>query len=161
VIDGVPVGRAITDVMPDIAAEPGSQLHEGSVIVVIATDAPLSSVQLSRLARRAGLGLARTGSISANTSGDIIIAFSTANTIPLAPTEALLRVTLLATDVMDPLFQAVIEATEEAVLNALCAGRTMQGVRGNVVYELPYDRLARAFADRAAQLARLAPQPSR
>jgi len=153
VVDGVPVGRVMTDLMPETGAPaPGSDLHEGSVIVVIATDAPLSSVQLKRLARRGGLGLARTGSISANTSGDIIIAFSTANVIPLAPTEIPLRVSLLPSDLVDPLFQGVVEATEEAVLNAICAGVTMLGVRGNVVHGLPYDRLARAFEEHGRRL---------
>src|SRR6185436_1759111 len=85
-VAGVPVGREITDLMPQVArdAGPASAInldHEGSVIVVIATDAPLSSRQLERLAARAALGLARTGSTSGNTSGDIFVAFSTANTV--------------------------------------------------------------------------------
>jgi len=116
VIDGVPAGQTLTDLMPKIAPTMSSdESHEGSVIVVAATDAPLSSRQLERLARRGALGLARTGSISANTSGDIIIAFSTANVVPMKGARPTLALAQLPTDSVDPLFQAVIEATEEAV----------------------------------------------
>jgi D-aminopeptidase len=147
VVDGVPVGREIPDLLPVIrtpgaaAAEP-----EGSIIIVVATDAPLGSRQLERLARRAALGLARTGSISGNTSGDIFIAFSTANLVPLERPPRVLTAQLLSTDQMNPLFRAVVEATEEAILNALCKAETMTGVDGNTVYALPYDRLAQVMA---------------
>jgi D-aminopeptidase len=147
VVDGVPVGREIPDLLP-LLASPRAQdgEPEGSVIVVIATDAPLSSRQLERLARRAALGLARTGSTSGNSSGDIFIAFSTANVVPLADPPRTFTATLLSTDAIDPLFRAVVEATEEAVLNALCKAETMTGIDGNTVYALPYDRLAQAMA---------------
>jgi len=142
----VPVGRAIKEDLPALAGADVNPAHEGSVIVVIGTDAPLSSRQLERLARRAALGLARTGSVSGNTSGDIFIAFSTANAIPQGDSPTLLDVKLLSTDAMNPLFQAVVESTEEAVVNALTKAATMTGIDGNTVYELPYDRLADVMA---------------
>jgi D-aminopeptidase len=140
-IDGVPVGREITDQLPIT-----NDGKEGSIVVVIATDAPVSSVQLERIARRAGLGLARTGSTSGNSSGDLFIAFSTANVIPLRGSEKELNIRFLTTDHVEPLFRATVEATEEAILNALTMGKTMQGANGNVAYQLPYDRLATIMA---------------
>ena len=147
-IDGVPVGRDLTDQLP--VASNGLPLandgKEGSIIVVIATDAPVSSVQLERIARRAGLGLARTGSTSGNSSGDLFLAFSTANVIPLRGSEKELKIRFLTTDHVEPLFRATVEATEEAILNALTMGKTMEGVNGRVAYQLPYDRLATIMA---------------
>ena len=153
-IAGVPVGREITDLTPETSSGSGAAAdinldHEGSVIVVIATDAPLSSRQLERLASRAALGLARTGSTSGNTSGDIFIAFSTANTIPQSTTSRTLSATFISpesTASLNPLFQAVVEATEESVLNALMKAETMIGINGNRVHALPYDRLKAVMA---------------
>jgi len=153
-VGGVPVGREITDLMPEThrGAGPAADInleHEGSVIVVIATDAPLSSRQLDRLASRAALGLARTGSTSGNTSGDIFIAFSTANTVPQSTTSRTLSATFVSpesTETLNPLFQAVVEATEESVLNALTKAATMTGINGNRVHALPYDRLKAVMA---------------
>ena len=146
-IDGVPVGREIRDAMPDITSNAGiDPAHEGSVIVVVATDAPLSSRQLERVARRASLGLARTGTASGNTSGDIILAFSTGNALPMNAPTRVLDATLLSTDHVDPIFRATVEATEEAVVNALMKAETMTGINGNTVYALPYDRLRQVMA---------------
>jgi D-aminopeptidase len=153
-IAGVPVGREITDLMVETPRAAGAAPdinvdHEGSVIVVVATDAPLSSRQLERLASRVALGLARTGSTSGNTSGDIFIAFSTANTVPQSTPSRTVSATFIspeATDALNPLFQAVVEATEEAVLNALMKADTMTGINGNRVHALPYDRLKAAMA---------------
>jgi D-aminopeptidase len=151
-IAGVPVGREISDLTPQIQREGAAVInvdHEGSVIVVIATDAPLSSRQLSRLASRAALGLARTGSTSGNTSGDIFVAFSTANAVPQSAESRTLTSTFVSpesTSTLNPLFQAVVEATEESVLNALAKAQTMTGINGNRVYELPYDRLKTVMA---------------
>jgi D-aminopeptidase len=154
-IDGVPVGRELADQVP--VASNGLPIpadgKEGSVIVVIATDAPVSSVQLERIARRAGLGLARTGSTSGNSSGDLFIAFSTSNVIPLRGSEKELNIRFLTTDHVEPLFRATVEATEEAVLNALTMGKTMEGVSGHVAYQLPYDRLATIMAKYGRPLA--------
>jgi L-aminopeptidase/D-esterase-like protein len=153
VIAGVPVGREITDLMPEITREGAADAinvdHEGSVIVVVATDAPLSSRQLDRLASRVTLGLARTGSTSGNTSGDIFIAFSTANAVPQSADSRTLSATFISpesTATLNALFQAVIESTEEAVLNALARAETMTGINGNRVHALPYDRVRALMA---------------
>jgi D-aminopeptidase len=148
VIDGVPVGRELAkELLPEVKAEgqPNAD-HEGSVIAIVATDAPLSSRQLERVARRAALGLARTGTYSGNTSGDIFLAFSTANVIPQQNTPKTLNVTLLSTDEINPIFRAVVEATEESVINAMTKAETMTGINGNTVHALPYDRLAAVMA---------------
>jgi L-aminopeptidase/D-esterase-like protein len=146
-VDGVPVGRELRELMPEVKTTGQPHIdHEGSVIVVIATDAPLSSRQLERLGRRAALGLARTGTYSGNTSGDIFIAFSTANVVPQNNTPKVLDVKLLSTDEINPLFRAVVEATEESVLNAMMKAETMTGINGNTVHALPYDRLATIMA---------------
>ena len=119
--------------------------RDGSVIVVLATDAPVSSRQLERMARRATLGLARTGTWSGNGSGDIFIAFSTANRFEAGerPVERTIR--WYDPGRMDPLFAATVEAVEEAVLNALMKAETMTGVNGRTVEALPYDRLRDAL----------------
>jgi D-aminopeptidase len=148
-IAGVPVGREMTDLTPETNRRGGAAAdinldHEGSVIVVVATDAPLSSRQLERLASRAALGLARTGSTSGNTSGDIFIAFSTGNTVPQSSDSRTVSATFVSpesTATLNPLFQAVVEATEESVLNALMKADTMVGINGNRVHALPYERL--------------------
>jgi D-aminopeptidase len=142
-IDGVAVGRELSELVPVAANRMplANDGKEGSIIIVVATDAPVSSVQLQRIARRAGMGLARTGSTSGNSSGDLFIAFSTANVIPLGGSEKELNIRLLTTDHIEPIFRATAEATEEAILNALTMGRTMEGVNGHVAYQIPYDRL--------------------
>ena len=112
----------------------------GSIIVIVATDAPLLPHQLKRIARRVTLGLGRLGSISGNGSGDIFIAFSTANGgAGLAKKSA--NVQTLANGQMDPLFEATVQATEEAVVNAMIAAKTMTGINGHTVEALPHDRL--------------------
>ncbi len=138
-IAGVPVGREIPDLRPKIEREDG-----GSIIVVIATDAPLVPHQLKRVAERASLGIGRTGGIGSNSSGDIFIAFSTANA-DAARGVALANVAMLPNDWINPLFTATIQATEEAIVNAMVAAETMEGVNGNTVYALPHDRLRTAL----------------
>jgi len=134
-IAGVPVGREITDLRP----ARGSQ-GEGSIIVVVATDAPLLPQQLKRLARRVPLGVARVGGLGTNGSGDIFIAFSTAN--PGADVgRDVVQVEMLPNRRMNGLIQATVQATEEAIVNALIAGETITGINGNTVYGLPHDRL--------------------
>lgn len=153
-IAGVPIGREISDLLPETHRGDGPAAdvnvdHEGSVIVVMATDAPLSSRQLERLVSRAALGLARTGSTSGNTSGDIFVAFSTANTVPQSSTSGTVSATFISpesTATLNPLFQAAVEATEESVVNALMKAETMTGINGNRVYAIPYDRLSAALA---------------
>jgi D-aminopeptidase len=112
----------------------------GSIIVVVATDAPLLPHQMKRIARRVTLGLGRLGSISGNDSGDIFIAFSTANAgVGLAQKSA--SVQMLANGQMNSLFEATVQATEEAVVNAMIAAKTMTGINGHMVEALPHDRL--------------------
>jgi len=138
-VAGVPVGQEITDLMPRRGGE-AVQRHQGghSIIVVVATDAPLIPRQCERLARRVTLGLGRNGSISENGSGDIFIAFSTANHVRHWGPD--LKRLGMVTDIT-PLFGGVVDATEEAVINALVAGETMVGRDGNTVYGLPHARL--------------------
>jgi L-aminopeptidase/D-esterase-like protein len=138
-IAGVPVGREISDLMPELhSLDPGP--GAGSIIAVVATDAPLLAHQLKRLARRVPLGIARLGGVGADNSGDIFLAFSTAN--PGAARRASpVQVEMLPNHQMTPLFEATIQATEEAIVNALVAAQTMSGINGNTVYALPPDRL--------------------
>ena len=132
-ITGVPIGKEI----------PGSVYKEdtGSCIAVVATDAPLLPNQLKRLARRVSIGLARTGTISGNGSGDLFIAFSTANKNVWAADQVTHSVQTVPNDLIDPIFGAVVEATEEAVVNALIDNQTMTGAGNHRVEALPHDRL--------------------
>ena len=132
-IAGVPVGKEISEgaFRPD---------EDGSIIVVIATDAPVLPHQLKRLARRASLGLGRMGSISGDGSGDLFVAFSAANAVPTEPKKSGV-VQLMNTEDLGPVFAGVVEATEEAIVNALVAGETMTGRDGHVVRGLPHEPL--------------------
>jgi D-aminopeptidase len=132
-VDGVPVGREIADLMP-------LEHHEGSCIVVMATDAPLSARQCERMAKRCSLGLAVTGSYAGDSSGEFMVAFTTAHRVPRV-TEAPVPVTTVGNDAMFQLFEAAVDATAEAVLNSLCAATTTQGRDGGRVHALPLDRL--------------------
>jgi D-aminopeptidase len=137
-IDGVPVGREIgPDIVPSHRDIPRDA---GSIIVVLATDAPLLPIQCQRLARRATTGLAWVGGIGFNSSGDIFLAFATGNHVHHG--EAISTVRMLSPDNMNTLFQAAAEATEEAILNALTAAETMSGFAGRTAHALPLDRLA-------------------
>jgi D-aminopeptidase len=138
-IAGVPVGREIPEDPAYASAErPG--VEAGSIIIVVGTDAPLLPHQLKRLARRAALGLGRNGSISGNGSGDLFIAFSTANPGAFR-TEGTASLTMLPNDRIDPLFEATVQATEESVVNALVAAETTTGRDGHRAIALPHDRL--------------------
>lgn len=139
-VAGVPVGQEIPDLMPARGGSEDGEDRDGSIIVIVATDAPLLPHQLKRLARRVPMGLARVGSISSNGSGDIFVAFSTANTATLSD-EGTSEITMLSNSRMTPLFAAVIQATEESIVNALVAGENMTGINYNTVYALPHDRL--------------------
>lgn len=137
-IDGVPVGREIgTNIVPSPRDAPR---EAGSIIVILATDAPLLPIQCQRLARRATTGLAWVGGIGFNGSGDIFLAFATGNHVRQG--EAIVPLRMLAPEQMNPLFQAAAEATEEAILNALTAAETMTGFAGHTAHALPLDRLA-------------------
>ena len=156
-VDGVPVGAEIGSMRSPARGarraswrpgprHPGS----GSIIIVIATDAPLLPYQLERVAQRAGLGLARAGGTGGHTSGDLFIAFATGNRLPAEDED---HPELLAYDVrtvgdivIDALFDATIEATEEAIINALVAAETMVGRDGMTAHALPHDRLLEVMA---------------
>src|ERR1700722_193864 len=138
-IAGVPIGREI----PESAAYSSGffgEVDRGSIIVVVATDAPLLSHQLKRLARRVSLGLGRNGSISGNGSGDIFVAFSTANS-GAAAADHLVDLKMLPNDLIEPLFASTVQATEEAVVNAMVAAETMTGIENHKVIALPHDKL--------------------
>ena len=138
-VAGVPVGREIQGFTPKIRfGEPKE--GSGSIIVVVATNAPLLPHQLDRIARRVPLGIGRVGGNGENTSGDIFIAFSTANP-GAANRSKTQRLTMLPNDLINPLFYATAQATEEAILNALVSAKTMVGINGNTVYQLPHDQL--------------------
>ncbi len=136
-IRGIEIGKKI----------PGAvyKKETGSIIIVIATDAPLLPHQLKRLARRASLGLARTGSVSGNGSGDLFIAFSTANPHAADSSPPTRTIETMPNDLMDPLFTATVEATEEAIINALVDNHDMTGRDDHKVPALPHDRLREIF----------------
>jgi L-aminopeptidase/D-esterase-like protein len=139
-VRGVPVGREIpVEQAPRSARGEAASDDVGSIIIVVATDAPLLPTQLERLARRATMGLARTGSSSGNYSGDIFLAFSTANAE--ATKKPMATVQLFSNDLIGPLFEATAQATEEAILNAMVGAETMTGIDGRKVTALPHDRL--------------------
>jgi D-aminopeptidase len=143
-VAGVPVGREIgCDRVPCLSRPPAPAAaagRDGSIIVAVATDAPLMAHQLKRLARRVSLGIARTGGTSGNSSGDIFIAFSTANRGAGRSKDAA-TVSMLPNDRIDPLFEATVQATEEAIVNALVAAETMTGRDGHRSVAIPHDLL--------------------
>ncbi len=140
-IAGVPIGQEIPDLLPTRDTIP---TERGSIIIVIATDAPLLPHQLKRIAKRASLGVGRLGGTGGNTSGDIFIAFSTANPGAARP-DSTRALTMLPNERISPLFEATIQATEEAIVNAMVAAETMSGADGLRVYALPHDRLRAAL----------------
>ncbi len=158
-VAGVPIGREIPDLLPCDARLPDGTLagrndcasgrgedsgDQGSIIVVVATDAPLLPHQLKRVVKRAALGIGRMGGIGGDSSGDILIAFSTAN--PGADVaDHIVTVQGLPNDQINPVFEATIDATSEAILNAMLAAETMTGADGRRVYALPHDRLLAAL----------------
>ena len=150
-IDGVRVGEQITDLMP-------VEHTEGSCVVIVATDAPLLPHQLRRVAQRAGMGLARTGSTASNGSGEQMLAFSTANRIPVRTADPVVDVRAVADArpgdpwLLGELFAATIEATDEAVVNALVAAETIVGRDGNTLFAMPVDRVL-PMMERAGRLA--------
>ena len=135
IVAGVPVGKEISDLQPEFHKEVEK---EGSILIVIATDAPLLSQQLKRVAKRAALGVARTGGVSTNSSGDLFIAFSTAVPVPAGMHQ---QWSTLRNDALDPLLAATPQAIEEAIINALVAAKTMEGIDNNTFYALPHERL--------------------
>ena len=136
-IAGVPVGKEITDLQRE-RGKPDD--GKGSIIVVVATDAPLLPHQLKRIVKRVSLGIGNMGGRGENSSGDIFIAFSTANP-EISKTSGLAQLAMLPNEAINPLFRATVNATEEAIVNAMIAAETMKGVNGNTAYAIPHDRL--------------------
>ena len=142
-VAGMPVGEVLAEKMKHL---PRRQNSYGSIIAVVATDAPLLPHQLSRLCKRVGLGIGRVGSYAAHGSGEIVVGFSTANVIPRRTRKMVYKMKILLDQRLDPLYEAVMEATEEAILNSMCMATEMTGVNGNYVPALPLDDV-RAFID--------------
>ena len=138
-IAGVPVGKEITDLMPRDSYEKNHE-GDGSIIVVIATDAPLLAHQMKRLARRVPMGVGKVGGYGHDGSGDIFIAFSTANS-NVAFSDGTVNVEMLPNWMISPLFEATVQAVEEAIVNTLVAAETMEGINNNKVWALPHGRL--------------------
>jgi L-aminopeptidase/D-esterase-like protein len=151
-IAGVPVGREMPEDAP-FTAEYGPSNELGSIIVVIATDAPLLPTQLKRVAKRAAMGVARTGGTAGNGSGDIFVAFSTANGAAAAADSGLQTVSFLPNDALDGIFEATVLATEEAIVNAMVAARTMRGADGHTLVAIDHARL-RAILEKYNRLER-------
>jgi D-aminopeptidase len=143
-IAGVPVGKELQDTLglildgKPVGISSAPRQETGSIIVVVATDAPLLPNQLKRIAQRVPLGITRTGGIGGNGSGDIFIAFSTANPEAFS-NDSVSTVSFLPNDLINPLFEATIQATEESIINALVAGKTMSGINGNKVFGMPVE----------------------
>lgn len=147
VVSGVPVGRLYDGSAAGPPPQPGQS--EGSIIIVVATDAPLDGRQLNRLAKRAALGLARTGSTARHGSGDFILAFSTANVIPHYPQKRTYALTHLADTHLNPVITVTVEATEEAVINALTAATTVVGRDNYRVEAISLSRLRAILGTRS------------
>jgi len=142
-IAGVPVGMELLDTLNNelkIPPQSYRQEGDGSIIVVVATDAPILPHQLKRIAQRVSLGIGNVGGYGQNGSGDIFIAFSTANSTAFQRND-FSKVSMLPNDLMNPLFESTVQATEEAIINAMVAAETMEGINGNKSYALPHDLL--------------------
>lgn len=142
-INGVPVGKHLTSDAPFTNGENPFRQDDGSLIVILATNAPLLPHQLKRLAKRATIGMSRTGSLGGNGSGDIFLAFSTANHGAANPTSGVAAIEALSNEHIDPLLSASAYATEEAIINALVAAETMTGRDDLTIKALPHDELRR------------------
>ncbi len=138
-VAGVAVGQAL---LPDYSGVNKRVHNAGSIICVVATDAPLLPSQITRLCKRAALGIGRTGSFAAHGSGEIIVGFSTANKVPRESTGMTTNLHVLLDPACDGLYEAVVECTEEAIINALCMGGDMEGQSGHFAPGLPLDRLS-------------------
>jgi D-aminopeptidase len=137
-VDGAPVGEMLEPAYRD----PRRERNAGSIITVLATDAPLLSPQLVRLCKRAALGIGRIGSFAAHGSGEIVVGFSTVNRVPRQTSKMTATLEVLLDEACDPLYEAVVEGTEEAIVNALCMADEMRGQSGHLAPALPLDRLS-------------------
>lgn len=136
IITGVPVGKLLKDDWPVI----NTKEKDGSIIVVIATDAPLLPAQLKMVAKRASIGVAKTGGLGRNSSGDIFLAFSTV--VPIQNSKTTMETwAVLPKEQLDKVYQATVQATEEAIINALVAAKTMKGINDNTIYAIPHKKM--------------------
>ena len=142
-LGGLPIGLLVEKEYRQVHKRGGDY---GSIIVVVATDAPLVSHQLGRVAKRAALGIARTGTCAAHGSGEIVLAFSTGNRLPRTSTRRVQHMDVLSDEHLDPIFRATIDATEEAIANALCMAGDIIGVNHHLAPALPLDRVRDAVA---------------
>jgi D-aminopeptidase len=142
-VGGLPLGEVLEE---RFEKHHRRQDSYGSIIAVVATDAPLLPNQISRLCKRVGLGIGRVGSYAAHGSGEIVVGFSTANIIPRRTKKMVTKVKLLLDQRLDPLYEAVMEATEEAILNAMCMAGPMTGINGHTCPALPLDEVRRFVA---------------
>jgi D-aminopeptidase len=164
-VAGMPIGTLLEPLFEGVAKRTVSY---GSIIAVLATDAPLNSHQLGRVSKRVGLGIGRAGSIAAHGSGEIVLAFSTANKIPRTTHKLVYHLRVLVDQRLNPIYEAAIEATEEAILNSLCMARDMDGANGNFAPALPLaevkdivERSAFKMAQRPQPVSALPPIPPR
>jgi D-aminopeptidase len=139
-VGGLPVGEVLVEKFKNL---PKRGQTYGSIIAVVATDAPLLSHQINRLCKRVALGIGRVGSYAAHGSGEIVVGFSTANIIPRRTQKMVYKLKILLDQRLDPLYEAMMEATEEAILNAMCMATSMKGVNDNFVPALPLDEVRR------------------
>lgn len=142
-VAGMPVGEVLAEKLRDM---PRRVQSYGSIIAVVATDAPLLPHQIHRLCKRVSLGIGRVGSYAAHGSGEIVVGFSTANVIPRRTRKMVYKMKILLDQRLDPLYEAVMEATEEAILNSMCMATETGGVHGHLVPALPLDEVSR-FVD--------------
>ncbi len=142
-VGGLPVGEVLAERFREM---PRRQQSYGSIIAVVATNAPLLANQMNRLCKRVALGIGRVGSYAAHGSGEIVVGFSTANVIPRRTQKMVAKLKILLDQRLDPLYEAVMEATEEAILNSMCMAGPMDGINGNVVPALPLSEV-RTFVD--------------
>ncbi|MBX5480384.1 MAG: P1 family peptidase [Myxococcaceae bacterium] len=140
---GLPIGEFLAERYRDL---PRRTISYGSIIAVAATDAPLLPHQINRLCKRVALGIGRVGSYAGHGSGEIVVGFSTANIVPRRTQKMVYKLKILLDQRLDPLYEAVMEATEEAILNAICMARPMEGANGNFVPALPLDEVRRFVA---------------
>jgi D-aminopeptidase len=153
VIDGIPVGKLIGPDEVPLPSDESAAAGEGSIIIVVATDAPLLPHQCAALAKRTSFGLARTGGAGEHNSGDFAVAFSTAARLSASPGSSVKNVATVIGDEITPLYYAVIEATEHAIVNALLSAETMTGVDGHTAHRLPPERLASILRSANKQVA--------
>jgi D-aminopeptidase len=154
-VAGMPIGPLLEPQFQGVAKRTVSY---GSIIAVFATDAPLNSHQLGRVSKRVGLGIGRAGSIAAHGSGEIVLAFSTANKIPRETKKLVYHLRVLVDQRLNPIYEAAIEATEEAILNSLCMARDMEGANGNFAPALPLEEV-KDIVERSAFKMRPRPGP--